>query len=228
MKLACTVHGPKPLSRSAPFTPQLLLTTRVKIAPFASHQRRGYIPDASERDLAAHLETALRGSIIGERWPKSGLDIIVTVLEGEEGIDHFEDSTLAGTSGMMSILSGCINVASAAIADAGVDSVDLVTGGVAAVTVQPDGSQQIVLDPSATEHERIKSACVVGYLQARDEITEIWAGGRFETSVGIDDNGALELESLLDMAVEAACASRVVVTAAVKECTLAKIRDAGF
>ena len=57
LKLTCTVHGPRPLPRSAPFSPQLLLSTRIKFAPFAARQRRGYVPDAGERDLVAHLET---------------------------------------------------------------------------------------------------------------------------------------------------------------------------
>src|SRR5277367_4846504 len=84
LKLTCTVHGPRPLPRSAPFSPTIILTTRVKYAPFASKQRRGYIRDASERDLAVHLETALRGVIIGDRWPKSGVEVTITILEGEE------------------------------------------------------------------------------------------------------------------------------------------------
>ena len=84
MKLTCTVHGPRPLPRSVPFSPTIILTTHVKYAPFASRQRRGYIRDASERDLAVHLETAIRGVIIGDRWPKSGVEVIITILEGEE------------------------------------------------------------------------------------------------------------------------------------------------
>ncbi len=67
LKLICNVHGPKPLPRSAPFTPQLLLSAYVKFAPFASWHRRGWVRDGTERDLCAHLETALRSVIIGER-----------------------------------------------------------------------------------------------------------------------------------------------------------------
>ena len=70
LKITCTVHGPRPLPRNAAFSSNLLLTTHVKFAPFATRQRRGYVRDASERDLGVHLETALRGVIIGDRRPQ--------------------------------------------------------------------------------------------------------------------------------------------------------------
>ena len=262
LKLSCTVHGPRPLPRSTPFTPQLQLTTRIKLAPFATYQqRKGYVPDTSERDLAAHLETALRGSLIGERWPKSGVDVIVTILETEH--DHSSvgsNEPLAGVYGMMSILAGCITVASAAIADAGIDCVDLVTGGVAAAVVRrPPGYEgggggrvlrQVVLDPSLADYtggggdgeggEEMASACVVGYLQARDEITEVWASGDFASSGGAnsdkkraagdgggggDDDAEQEVpfEDVVDMAVEAATAARLVLLEELQESTELKI-----
>ena len=64
MKLTCTVHGPRSLPRSAPFSPHMVLSTHVKYAPFATRQRRGYLRDSSEKDLSTHLETALRGAMI--------------------------------------------------------------------------------------------------------------------------------------------------------------------
>lgn len=225
LKLTCTVHGPHPLPRSAAFTSQLLLSTRVKFAPFATKQRRGYIPDSVERDLATHLETALQGILIGDRWPKSGIDIVVTVLEGEE-----EHSSLSGARstegwGIMSILSGCITVASAAIADAGIDCVDLATGGVAAMVQSPTGGLQLVLDPCPSDHNGVAAACVVGYLHSRDEITEAWALGNIDHSAFGTDSRAAGIEPLMNMAIEAATAARLVLIEAIKEVTEAKIQS---
>lgn len=233
MKLTCTVHGPRPLPRSAPFAPHILLSTHVKFAPFAARQRRGYLRDASERDLAVHLETALKGVIIGDRWPKSGVEVIVTVLEGEEDQWWVDEATAggregnrAGASGMMSILSGCITVASAAIVDAGIDCVDLVSGGVAAVVCQSSVSQigldigsrkvksQIVMDPAPMEHTDIIASCVVGYLQSRDEVTELWVKGNVPS---IETSSAGEIDPLIDSAVQAAVAARLVLVKAIKE-----------
>lgn len=182
MKLTCTVHGPRSLPRSAPFSPHMVLSTHVKYAPFATRQRRGYLRDSSERDLSTHLETALRGTLIADRWPKSGVDVVVTIIEGEltkeaardQGVEEWE---------MMNVLSGCITVASAAIADAGIDCVDTVSGGVAALVSGAEGSEPImVLDPVPSEHEEILAACCVAYLPSRDEITNLWFKGRLPTS----------------------------------------------
>jgi exosome complex component MTR3 len=171
----------------------------VKFAPFATRHRRGYIRDAAERDLGVHLETALRGVIIGERWPKSGVEVVVTVLEGDEdgwwGDVGQENASGAngGGWGLLNVLAGCITVASAAIVDAGIDVVDMVSGGVAAIVPSPsardDEEQRIrLLDPCPAEHPEIVAACAVGYLANRDEITEIWMKG----DVGPDPGGLIE------------------------------------
>ncbi|KIV99597.1 uncharacterized protein PV09_08773 [Verruconis gallopava] len=209
LKIACTVHGPHPLPRSAPYNSSLVLTTTLKFAPFATRHRRGYVRDATERDLSAHLETALKGVIIGERWPKSGVDIIVTVLEGEED-RWWGDEVAGGTAevggwGTMPVLAGAITAASVALADAGIDCVDLVSGGVAAVVGSKLDERVIVLDPSPAEHENTIAACVVGYLSERDEVTELWVKG---------DAGD-QIEALMEKAVDAAAASRTVLVDAV-------------
>ncbi|KAI1074610.1 exoribonuclease [Whalleya microplaca] len=178
LKLTCTVHGPRALPRSAPFSPHIILTTHVKYAPFATKQRRGYLRDSSERDLGVHLETALRGAIIADRWPKSGVDIVVTVIEGDQPRDALEYMRDEGWDAM-NVLAGCITVASAAIADAGIDCVDTVAGGVAALVAREEKSEPVVvLDPAVADYHRIYAACCVAYLPTRDEVTNIWFKGQ--------------------------------------------------
>jgi exosome complex component MTR3 len=199
LKITASIQGPKPLPRSAPFSPSLLLTTTVKFAPFATRHRRGYIRDATERDLGVHLESALRGVIIGERWPKSGVEVVITVLEGDEdgwwgdAAQEGGSGTTGGGLGLLNVLAGCITVASAAIVDAGIDVVDMVSGGVAAMVRVPsarDGKWQVVriLDPCPAEHQVIVAACAVAYLASRDEITEVWMKG----DMGPDPDGLIE------------------------------------
>ncbi|MCJ1287748.1 3'-5'-exoribonuclease [Xylographa opegraphella] len=230
LKLTCTVHGPRPLPRTAPFAPNILLSTHVKFAPFAPKGRRGYLRETSEKDLAVHLETALRGAIVGDRWPKSGVEIIVTILEGEEDYWWHENSIrsddaphITAASGMMSILAGCINVASAAIVDAGLDCIDIVAGGVAAIvnkTLGPgesDQGLQVILDPNFWEHREILASCIVSYLQSRDEITELWMNGGIPHSFGALSDEQNSITRLIDGAVQAAIAARHVLVEATKE-----------
>ncbi|KAI4689931.1 uncharacterized protein J4E84_004112 [Alternaria hordeiaustralica] len=222
LKITASIQGPKPLPRSAPFSPSLLLTTTVKFAPFATRQRRGYIRDSAERDLGVHLETALRGVIIGERWPKSGVEVVVTILEGDED-GWWGDSASGGSAagsgwGLLNVLAGCITVASAAITDAGIDCVDVVCGGVAAITRNPESKQEQelarILDPCPAEHKDVVAACVVGYLASRDEITEIWMKG----DVGSDP------DALIEGATHAAVGSLAVVKEVLLEALQAKFR----
>ncbi|KAF4555478.1 Exosome complex component MTR3-like protein [Elsinoe fawcettii] len=206
LKLTVTVHGPRPLPRQTPYSPTMLLSTHVKFAPFATRIRRGYVRDAVERDLGAHLETALRGVILAERFPKSACDVVVTVLEGEEE----REGKGVGGAGMMGVLAGAITASSAALVDAGIDCVDLVSGGVAAKI-----KGEMVVDPVAEEHEGLEAVGVVGYLQSRDEVTELWVKG----DLGPDPT------ALLDKAVEAAQLSRVVLAATLREAVERKLKD---
>lgn len=248
VKLSCTVHGPRPLPRSAPFTPHVLLSTNIKYAPFATRQRLGYVRDANERDLAVHLENALRGVIIGERWPKSGLDINIIVLEGEGDSVWADDASATevknrtGGWGSMSILSSCITIASAALADAGIDCIDFVCGGMAAVVLRPalknsnhqqssippetssNAKVELVLDPCPSEDQELVAACVVGYLQSRDEVTEIWVKGNKLNSIAEQSQDIDGIELLLDRAIEAAMATRLVLIDAITESTELKLR----
>lgn len=120
---------------------------------------------------------------------------------------------------MMSILSGCITVASAAIVDAGIDCIDLVTGGVAAIVRQPTAPSQVLIDPCPSDHDEIFATCVIGYLQTRDEITELWTKGNVMVLPDCNKANTIGFEPLLDGAVEAAVAARLVLTEAIEEST---------
>ena len=173
--------------------------------------------------------------------------MVITVLEGEE--DYLEDDPFASTGtgnsrskglGMMSILSGCITVASAAIVDAGIDCVDFVIGGVAAVSCPPltnkqkaksraksgyaEFAEQIFMDPCPAEHEELDAFCVVGYLHSRDEVTELWVKGSTSNRGDFDDQEQTALDALIDRAVEAAMLARCVVVEAFKESTKFRIQ----
>ncbi|RMD43743.1 hypothetical protein DV735_g1370, partial [Chaetothyriales sp. CBS 134920] len=219
VKLSCAVHGPKPLPRNASFSPNLQLTASVKFAPFATSERRGYIRDATERDLGVHLENALKAMLLPTRWPKSAIDVAITVLEaeGDASIPSQGGSgNVIASVGLMNILSGCITAASAALADARIDAVDLLTGGVVAVVSDPrSGQQTLLLDPNPTEHESVVAAGVVGVLPSRDEVAEIWTTGQLSSAGSAAS--AIGFDRLLDQAVIAAKAVQPVLKDALLE-----------
>lgn len=171
------------------------------------------------------LQNALVKSIQTGAYPKSGIDIFITVLDCEGGLDGDSDYDEGGVEvGLMGVLAGAITCASAAVADAGIECVDLVSGGVAALVKAPrrsgamevDAGAQalmVVLDPSPGDGYRIMSAAVVGYMAGRDEVTLLWTKG----AVGIADGEEDELDILMNGAIMAATAVRMVLNEAVKE-----------
>ncbi|KIW33898.1 uncharacterized protein PV07_00713 [Cladophialophora immunda] len=211
IKLSCSVHGPKPLPRTASFSPNVQLTASVKFAPFATRVRQGYVPNQTEKDLGLHLENALRGVLLPDRWPKSAIDVAVTVLEGED--DQEEGDRFAGL-GLFNLLAAAINVAMAALADARIDCLDLLAAGVGAVIPGPDSKPLRVLDPAAVEHSEIQSSCVVGYLSSRDEIVEMWSSGSISTQ---NANAPTGFDELVGAAVAAARGAQTVIKEALLE-----------
>ncbi|EXJ78598.1 hypothetical protein A1O1_08999 [Capronia coronata CBS 617.96] len=204
IKLSCSVHGPKPLPRTASFSPNLQLSASVKFAPFATRNRQGYVRDSTERDIGMHLENALKGVIIPDRWPKSAIDIAVTVLEGED--DQIDGDRIVGV-GLVNMLAGCINVSMAALADARVDCLDLLAAGVGAIVAGPEKPLRI-LDPASIEHEAILASCLVGYLPSRDELVEVWTNGSSSTQGA---NAGISFDEMLDSAVAAARGAQTVI-----------------
>lgn len=138
------------------------------------------------------------------------------VLEGEEDClwaqENKDERGVSGV-GLMNVLAGSITVAAAALADAGIDCLDLLVGGVAGTVTQDEKQTIEVLDPCPSEHEEISSACVVAYLPSRDEITEVWSkGGQSATG-----NDLADLEKLIDSAIGAARGAHEVLSEAIKE-----------
>ena len=156
------------------------------------------------------------------------MEVVITVLEGDEdgwwgdvGQESGSGSN-GGGWGLLNVLAGCITVASAAIVDAGIDVVDIVSGGVAAIVRNPSAksgreSSVTLLDPCPSEHQDIVAACVVGYLAGRDEITEIWMKG----DVGADPDG------LIENATHAAIGSVGVLKDVLLEAMVAKLKSHG-
>ncbi|OAL33763.1 hypothetical protein AYO20_06939 [Fonsecaea nubica] len=211
IKLSCSVHGPKPLPRTASFSPNAQLSASVKFAPFATRVRQGYVPNQTEKDLGLHLENALKGVLLPDRWPKSAVDVAVIVLEGED--DQGEGDRFAGL-GLFNLLAAAINVAMAALADAKIDCLDLLAAGVGAVVPGPDSKPLRVLDPAAVEHDDIQSSCVVGYLPSRDEIVELWSNGSVSTQ---NANTSTGFDELVEAAIAAARGAQTVIKEALVE-----------
>ena len=203
-----------------------------------------------ERDLSAQLTIALEKSVDVGKYPKSTIDVFVSVLDCEGGIGDVGGGKDGGVEvGLMGVVAGAISCASAAIADAGIECFDLVAGGVAGLILEQGGVGHegegmevgenicdarhgekkkrgiaLALDPSPTDGYTILAAAAVGYMAARDELTLVWTKG----SMGREGDGTDEMERLLDGAIIAATSVRLVINEAVKERLLLGLKEMGL
>ncbi|KAG0132696.1 3' exoribonuclease family, domain 1-domain-containing protein [Tuber indicum] len=254
LKLTSSVYGPRPLPSSTTFSSNARLTAELKFSPFSTPgRRRGYIRDGVERDLSAQLSIALGKSVAVGKYPKSAIDVFVSVLDCEGGLGDAGDEAGGGVDvGLMSVLATAISCASAAIADAGIECFDLVAGGVAGLVLEQGGVVEedrvekslevgqdsddarrglrkhgkvtLVLDPSPIDGYIILAAAAVGYMAARDELTLVWTKG----SMGWDGDSTYEVERIIDGAITASTGVRLVINEAVKERLLLGLNEMGL
>ncbi|KAG0644780.1 3' exoribonuclease family, domain 1-domain-containing protein [Tuber brumale] len=254
LKLTASVYGPRPLPSSTTFSPNARLTAELKFSPFSTPgRRRGYIRDGMERDLSAQLSIALGKSVAVGKYPKSAIDVFVSVLDCEGGLGDRGDERGGGVEvGLMSVLAAAISCASAAIADAGIECFDIVAGGVAGLVLEQggvvekdgvegglevgeenddikrgeggNGKVTLVLDPSPVDGCIILAAAAVGYMAARDELTLVWTKG----SLDWDGDGTDEVERIIDGAITASTGVRLVINEAVKERLLLGLKEMGL
>jgi len=152
-----------------------------------------------ERFLALRLEKLIKPMLLGHLFPKSGIDVNISVLE---------------YTGTWNLLAIATNAVSAAIAEARIDVVDLVSA--SSFALLEDG---IVIDPSG-EEEQASFGGVVGYMASMGEITDVWISGSLEVEDEDDmhiDSGHVRLGESLKTVISAAADARLVVNHALME-----------
>jgi len=92
-KLYCTVNGPHEVNRAdtnADTSWRALLTAKVIYTPFAFRSRlqrqRGDQETAEERAYAAALTDAFTPLILLDKYPRSQIDLLITVIEDDGGV----------------------------------------------------------------------------------------------------------------------------------------------
>ncbi|KAL1707270.1 3' exoribonuclease family, domain 1-domain-containing protein [Schizophyllum commune] len=157
IKIACAVYGPRQ-NKNVAYSEQGRLNVEVKYAPYATARRKAPLRDAEDRSIGVAIHQALLASVRLELLPKSTVDIFLVIIEadGKEA----------------SIASGAV-AASAALADAGIEMLGLVSSCSAAVT-----GDKIWLDPSAAESEQADGTVILSCMPALDTVTSVWQSGR--------------------------------------------------
>jgi len=202
-RLVVSVHGPHPLPPNTPYTPtlQLNIIFSLPLSSGVHHPRNPPGPSTqTERFLATRLEALIAPMFLGHLFPKSGIDVNLSVLE---------------YTGKWSLLALSTNAVSTAIAEAGIDVVDLVSAASFALTA--DG---LMIDPIGEEERDALAGGVVGLMASLGEITDTFLSGALKVDGDDDmdvDDGQVQFGEVIKAAVGAAADARLVINHALME-----------
>ncbi|XP_046548922.1 exosome complex component MTR3-like [Haliotis rubra] len=164
-KVICSVYGPREVVRKEDFSMKGQLTCEFKFATFSCHLRRKHQQDSEEKDFSVQLLEALEPAVCLHKFPKSQVNVYVMVLQN------------AGSA-----LAASITCAALALADAGIEMYDLVTGCSARVR-----GDTILLDPTESEEykpeltaEKNNGSVTVGLMPSLNQVSAITSKGEID------------------------------------------------
>ncbi|KAF9094421.1 hypothetical protein BGX29_006919 [Mortierella sp. GBA35] len=180
-KLTCGVYGPRPVKRAGQgFSDRGTLNCEIKFATFSCVKRRGTMRDAQEKELSQILSQGLTPAVRLELFPKSNVDVYITVLESD---------------GWGSCIAAAFTVASVALAHAGIEMLDMVAGcsasyiptSIPSSTTDTTSSAgagsitpQIFMDADLEEEKYQQGSIVLAYMPSLNQTTHVLQTGKAE------------------------------------------------
>lgn len=165
-KVFCAVHGPRPSGAAASIN--AVIHSEIRWARFArrtndhdagfSERIRNINATDEERELGAALSRTMSAVTRLVNYPKSRIEVSAFVLEDDGGA-----------------FAAIVTAASLAMADAGIEMLDLTAGSLAAVV---EGA--VILDPDGEEEERACGTVMVGYAAATGRVTVLVQTGEVD------------------------------------------------
>lgn len=116
-----------------------------------------------EQKISSYIETSLLSTLILEKYPKSTIDLFITIVS--------TDSNIA----LLNLLNWVLNCSSLALVDSGIEIRDIVTSG----QVRYDLSkEELTLDSVNSSESKDSVDCIVSFMNLRnDEIVGLWIEG---------------------------------------------------
>ncbi|KAI9179681.1 3'-5'-exoribonuclease [Blastocladiella emersonii ATCC 22665] len=159
-KVVCAVYGPRP-DRKMTDPDQGRLAVEFRLATFAQPKRRGFVKDVVEKEYSRVVAEALSPAVRLDSFPKASVDVHVTVLQ--------DDGTLAAVA-------AAITAASLALADAGIELFDLVSGAAAAFA----DDNTILMDPAADEEKLARGSLLLAFMSNVSQVSQLIQSGNVQ------------------------------------------------
>ena len=165
-KLTCAVYGPRDYVKRHEFRSSGKLTCHMSFAPFSkANQRFTDIRDSLSTEYSNFITDSLVSAVCLDAYPKSQIDVYINVLEDNGNT-----------------LSYAITAASVALADAGIEMVDLVTS--ASLVFNRDAA---LLDPDANEEQAGTDGTMsLAYLPSLNKVSCLLQDGVADVARSVD------------------------------------------
>jgi exosome complex component RRP41 len=194
-KILAAVYGPSEVHpRHLAKSDRGILRCRYHMAPFSVQERKSPAPSRREVELSMVIRKAIEPALFLEKYPKTSIDLYIEVLQADGG------TRCAG-----------INVASLALADAGIPMKDIV---VACAAGKVD--EHIVLDLNDIEDKEGKADVPIAYLPSFNNVSLLQMDGLLNLQ---------EFKQVLELAVEGCKQISVIQKESLKAKYLATIKD---
>lgn len=182
-----SVFGPRPIRGS--FTDRASFSVECKFLPYlkqpqedlfggdthANNNGRQGLTEV-EHKISQYVETAFLPCILLEKYPKSTIDVFITVIS---------TGNTTASSSILNLTNWIVNCSSLAIIDSGIEIKDIVTSGHIKYL---KSEERLIVDPLEDEEREDALDCLVSFESLKnDEIVGLW----------IDGNQALLTEELL-------------------------------
>ncbi|EPZ33562.1 ribosomal protein S5 domain 2-like protein [Rozella allomycis CSF55] len=169
-KISCAVYcflfckirqGPKQNLKTDTFEDYATLYCELKFAPYSCENKRSHQPDEEEKEYSKFIEDALKSCIRLDMFPKSMIDIYITVLENDGAV-----------------LENAITCASLALMDAGIDMIDMLIGSTVNFV-----ENQIIVDATCYEEKKSIGQLSIAYLPNMNEIATVNFKGHVDANI---------------------------------------------
>ncbi|XP_022083413.1 exosome complex component MTR3-like [Acanthaster planci] len=170
-KVICAIYGPHEVQRKEGFSMQGTLRCEFKYATFSCLGRRQHQTDSEEKQMGLVVAQALQPAVCLHKFPKSQLDVFVTVLQNDG-----------------SVLAAALTCASVAVADAGIEMYDVVIG----CSLRQAGETTSLLDPAILEEFHSRSvdgdarnhgSVTAAYLPSLNQLSAFQQTGEIEPEI---------------------------------------------
>ncbi|PVU99510.1 hypothetical protein BB559_000015 [Furculomyces boomerangus] len=169
IKISCSVYGPRPIKKVGAIVSSTTgnLECEFKFSQFSSSWRKIQQRDSEEKEISQILTQALGPAVCLHMFPKSSIDVFVTVIESD---------------GRSATIAAAIKCASLALADGSIDMYDMVS----CCSVSMINGFWIV-DSDQKEENEEDASILLAYMPSSQEITHTIQTGK--TSIEQTQNG---------------------------------------